>query len=285
MAKKTNSTDIGAGLWNYFQNYDYKLNNTYVFAWESDFFAVSKTTGYMYEVEVKISRGDFKADLKKNEKHFLLKNHKIPILTKPNGSYMVHGGTFEINAENERVYVPGIRLSNGIDYVYPSRSLPNCFYYCCPRNLIKLEEIPAYAGLLYYEGSHIYLMKKAPFLHRNNLMTRKRSVLLDKFYWLSINSVRDLRYARREDDYYQRRLRETETFLRRHGINAHTGKKITKDNIESFNYAYEEFSKFLLKELKVEKVTTSKIYDIIYAYQNPELNHPQLFKPIKKRKT
>lgn len=46
----------------------YLLNNLYVFAWESDYLAMTKS-GYWYEVEVKISKADFKADFKKEKKH------------------------------------------------------------------------------------------------------------------------------------------------------------------------------------------------------------------------
>lgn len=51
----------------------YLLNNLYVFSWESDYLALTKS-GYWYEVEVKISRSDFKADFKKEEKHKTLQS-------------------------------------------------------------------------------------------------------------------------------------------------------------------------------------------------------------------
>lgn len=46
----------------------YLINNLYVFSWESDYLALTKS-GYWYEIEVKISRADFKADFKKISKH------------------------------------------------------------------------------------------------------------------------------------------------------------------------------------------------------------------------
>lgn len=57
-------------LFSYFQNgYLWRINNAYIFKynWESDFFCQS-SSGYLIEVEVKISVSDFKADFKK-EKH------------------------------------------------------------------------------------------------------------------------------------------------------------------------------------------------------------------------
>lgn len=46
----------------------YVLNNLYVYNWESDFLAITKSW-YVYEVEVKISVSDFKNDFSKTEKH------------------------------------------------------------------------------------------------------------------------------------------------------------------------------------------------------------------------
>jgi len=38
----------------------------------------------------------------------------------------------------------------------------NLFYYCCPKGLIKLNELPPYAGLLEYENGKILEFIKAP---------------------------------------------------------------------------------------------------------------------------
>jgi hypothetical protein len=62
--------DIVTSLMIYYRQYRYRINNVYVFAWESDFIAVTKS-GYVIECEVKISRSDFLADIKK-DKHKLL---------------------------------------------------------------------------------------------------------------------------------------------------------------------------------------------------------------------
>ena len=55
-----------------FHNHKYKLFNSYVFKdnWESDFVSMSEN-GYTYEVEIKISRGDYQADFKKYKRPFL----------------------------------------------------------------------------------------------------------------------------------------------------------------------------------------------------------------------
>ena len=54
----------------YHQTSKYIIENLYFFShdWESDMFIV-KNNGYIYEIEIKISVSDFKADLKKTKKH------------------------------------------------------------------------------------------------------------------------------------------------------------------------------------------------------------------------
>ena len=60
----------------------YVLQNLYVFGWESDILFLSRT-GFWTEIEIKISRADFKADLKnKAGKHSALTDPSV--MTKPN---------------------------------------------------------------------------------------------------------------------------------------------------------------------------------------------------------
>ena len=87
----------------------------------------------VYEYEIKTSRSDFKADLKKEYKHNRLSG----------------------------------RIDKDADYIkwsgHPGR--PNHFYYVCIKDLIKESEIPQYAGLIYVEDKDIKVIKKAPKLH------------------------------------------------------------------------------------------------------------------------
>lgn len=64
-----------------YHNYDYKLFNVYVFGMETDFFGISKT-GYAIEIEIKISKADFKNDFKKIKKHSNLADKSF--VRKPN---------------------------------------------------------------------------------------------------------------------------------------------------------------------------------------------------------
>ena len=62
--------------WGYMSNPAYAIANLFVFEWESDFLLKTKA-GYWYEVEVKISRSDFKNDRKhKPEKYDILEGRK-----------------------------------------------------------------------------------------------------------------------------------------------------------------------------------------------------------------
>ena len=62
--------------WGYMSNPVYAIANLFVFGWESDFLLKTKA-GYWYEVEVKISRADFKNDRKhKSEKYDILEGRQ-----------------------------------------------------------------------------------------------------------------------------------------------------------------------------------------------------------------
>ena len=137
--------DIDEALWVAFSNYDYRLSNIYIFGSESDFFAISKS-GYVVEVEVKISRSDFKNDFKKTTS----------------------------NGKNKHEYLSS-----------DSTFKPNQFYFAVPSGLIKPNEIPKEYGLIYYSGFSAQIVKRSKYLHKeklmNNIVFVKR--LLSKFYW------------------------------------------------------------------------------------------------------
>lgn len=219
-------------LYRHFINYEYKLFNSYIYDWECDFFGMSKS-GYFYEVEVKISRGDYFADFKK-DKHelftsfFKKKTHHIyktgwlghdkeriicefiqpkiefDYTGKPNRShhfrqynwqmanyrgktgYLVNDfGGYRIYSEKVRVMAnaTSIRIK-AIDEI----KCPNCFYYACPEGMIKENELPEYAGLLFIDVlGNVRLFKKAPYLHKQK--PNMSGLLLKKFYNLWQYSV------------------------------------------------------------------------------------------------
>lgn len=141
---KLTSKDISYALSHLFIEHKYVINNAYIFEWESDFFSVSES-GYVYEVEIKITRGDFKDDFNKTAKHSLLESSD-----------------------------PGINLKR-----------PNKFFYAAPKGLLNTIEIPKYAGLIEVDSSEEMpkIVKPAPFLHRENSLNLLKDALLDKFYY------------------------------------------------------------------------------------------------------
>jgi len=98
---------------------------------ECDVLSISKAD-YIYEYEIKISRADFKKDFIK-EKHTFIINEK-----------------YTRTRKGELVYL-----------------LPNYFNFVVPRDLISVDEVPDYAGLIYMnEDSSFTIVKKPKLLHK-----------------------------------------------------------------------------------------------------------------------
>jgi len=106
---------------------------------ECDVISISKSD-YIYEYEVKISKSDFKADFKK-EKHKLM---------------------LEGVGVKERLIKENNNMVRDIWYL-----TPNYFYFVVPENLLPIEDIPQYAGLIYMnEKQEFETIKKAPLIHK-----------------------------------------------------------------------------------------------------------------------
>lgn len=151
----------------FLENHDYILNNVFMFDWESDLFAISKT-GYSVEIEVKVSRSDFFADFKKRKHEY-----------------------FKRSIEKEKFIITNQKEFDDICYLdiykIEERS-PNRFYFACPEGMIKPEEVPSYAGLIWCESryANYHVAKKAPILHRNKIDFNSK--LLSKYYHTSLNT-------------------------------------------------------------------------------------------------
>ena len=108
---------------------------------ECDCISISKSD-YIYEYEIKISRADFKKDFTKI-KHTNIINENYTKVRK--------GETFYL--------------------------LPNYFSFVTPKDLIKIEEVPDYAGLIYMnEDGSFEVIRKPKLLHNtkaNTLFIRK----------------------------------------------------------------------------------------------------------------
>ena len=164
-----------------FQDYDHSLRNVFMFDWESDLFGISRT-GYSIEIEVKLSRSDFFADFKK-PKHEYFKR-----ISEKKDFIITNKREFD-----EVCYLDIFKIKDKI---------PNRFFFACPEGLIKPEEVPSYAGLIYCETrySNYDIEKKAPILHRNKIdFTHK---LLSKYKHINMNAKFDL--ARLINDHAQK---------------------------------------------------------------------------------
>lgn len=106
------------------------LANYYLFNYEMDVFKLMKT-GLVVEYEVKISRADFFNDFKKNYKRY----------------------------QQDAVYKH--------QEIAAGRSA-NRFVFVVPIQLVRPDEVPDYAGLMYYTESinQIVTIKPAPLIHK-----------------------------------------------------------------------------------------------------------------------
>ena len=224
-----NSSFIDKCLYYKFHAHKYQISNSFIYSEESDFFSVT-TTGYTQEIEVKISRSDFKADFKKykhasfkqlisGQKYIVRKGSitwkvKEPIMMNfvdedgkgvmekdkygRNRPKRVPSGRFReytsMGKPNENFESHAI--STGVRIFKPI--LPNKFWYAVPENLISVEEVPDYAGLYYIlESGEIKTMKRAPFIHKEKHNIDK--ILLDKFYYLSLKLKNKINYEKNTD--------------------------------------------------------------------------------------
>ena len=159
----------------------YDIDGLYVFGWESDKL-LETHSGYIYEFEVKVSKADFKNDFKhKEEKHIILEARK----TGGERHLPVYYETLErVKKSGEAATQRWIeRHSNDAYYLIAGHKRPNYFYYAVPTGLIKEEDVPEYAGLVYIDRyMHISIIKKAPCLHKEKY-TDEDLNLGEKFYY------------------------------------------------------------------------------------------------------
>lgn len=96
---------------------------------ECDILGVTKAL-ITTEIEIKVTRRDFRADKNKIAKHLRLE------------------------AGNQESFW----------------NIPNKFYYGCPKELIKLTEIPLYAGLLWVdESGNVEVIRKPAMIHKEKI--------------------------------------------------------------------------------------------------------------------
>lgn len=168
----------------FFASYKYNVDGLYVFEWESDKLIWTKA-GYIYEFEVKISRSDFKNDFKhKKDKHIILKG--------PTEEEQLMPGFYWFYEHNKHLYSSidecKAKLKPTDSYYIANHRKPNFFYYAVPDGMIKPDEVPEYAGLIYikqecqFSYQSFAIVKKAPQLHKTKYKDAELK-LGEKFYY------------------------------------------------------------------------------------------------------
>lgn len=152
---------------NYFkQSCKFIIPNIYYFGsgHESDLLVI-KPNNLAYEIEIKISRADFFNDFKKPDRHQVIEH----------GFYLSKHKISSKDLDGNRIW---IEPKNPV-----SCSRANRFYFAVPENLIKVEELPHYAGLFYiYENGRVEKVKEAKLLHKEKITDFEK--LANKCYWM-----------------------------------------------------------------------------------------------------
>jgi hypothetical protein len=140
---------------------------------ESDYLALTNK-GYIEETEIKTDHWDFERDFK--DRGNKMRRHEV--------------------------------LSELGDLPMMQKKMPNQFYFACPRDVIKLEEVPEYAGLIYVDYStklvhghkqlKTIVVKKAPILHTMICSERRKSRFVDEMMFRGMTYSRNMFRARRK---------------------------------------------------------------------------------------
>lgn len=118
--------------------------NIYVNNFEFDIMRLTKN-GLIFEYEIKISRADFKNDSKKRVKHL----------------------NYDFNKKNRQFNILEDNSFLKYDLYSNKKSISNRFFYVVPNDLISVDEVPPFAGLIYYYGRGLFVIKKnAPLMHK-----------------------------------------------------------------------------------------------------------------------
>ena len=130
--------------------------------WECDVWAVSKPAGLGVEYEVKLSRSDFKADAKR-----------------------------KIERYSCRAAAVVVRRHKHTELETKSVNGPSRFWYVMPLNLVTIEEVPTFAGLMWVTATKAFgrkyvtltIVRQAPLLHREKVAQAKIDHAKSIFYY------------------------------------------------------------------------------------------------------
>lgn len=134
---------------------------------ECDVFELTEA-GFFREYEIKLSRADFKADARKCRTNY-----------EPSGR--ADGSLYESRHENKHASLAA-RATHG----------PTRFWYVCPSDLLTVEEMPEWAGLIYARPLPNHRppwnvlfneIKPAPQLHREKASEKVKAHAESVCYW------------------------------------------------------------------------------------------------------
>jgi len=140
------------------------------FPWETDVLAVHKT-GRMTGYEIKVSRGDYRADQKKFRHTVLLNRGNIAEVPPPRPEWKAgieyRKELTAWNTEWSNIWKWN-KYQEDYEPWYGHARIPNQFYYVVPEGLVQRPELPKYAGLIYVnEKGGIHIVKRAPGLSKS----------------------------------------------------------------------------------------------------------------------
>ena len=98
-------------------------------------------------------------------------------------SFEKSGGTIEIEIKTTLAdFKDDFDKKKKHERLKSGENCPNRFYYCCEKDLIPLELIPSYAGLIEYDPvkKRLVVKKRAPFLNNEKYSHCK---IFDKMYY------------------------------------------------------------------------------------------------------
>lgn len=119
MAWTARELQVAAAYWCWHSAARLVVPNVFLYGWESDLLAITRA-GYVWELEIKVSRADFQADMRKRVGNRRHGSHKHDLLS---------------GAAAKRVG-------------------PKRFFFVVPRGLVTVDEVPSHCGLI--EVGHSY---------------------------------------------------------------------------------------------------------------------------------
>lgn len=131
------------------RNHEWTIPNVHLYSWESDLLSVTRA-GLIHDFEIKVTRADFRRELKQYET-----------------------GNDYVNCKRRR----HVAMTNG------ASKCPNYFWFAYPAGMIGVEDVPDFAGAIEVSDSpkkilYPIVRREAPRLHGNKLTDRQRDYIV-----------------------------------------------------------------------------------------------------------